>query len=189
MELDTTLIDPRPRESRGEFLLEGDSEGLAPEDMDPAEVGAPPVDSQSGQNDGDDPVNINTHILRHQQSESEITLPKLSDRLKDIVEEVGISRRATRNEALSRHHSHKHSATPLCSSGSSNAKRSSTNTKSSSHAGALEKSKTATSTFRAFWESVKQTLGFGLGGKANKLLVAVIVVAVLGSSVARLKRR
>ncbi|KAG0304496.1 hypothetical protein BGZ98_005457 [Dissophora globulifera] len=46
------------------------------------------------------------------------------------------------------------------------------------------------STFRAFWEGVKQNLGYGATpGKTNRVLVMTIVFAVLGPSIARLRRR
>jgi hypothetical protein len=183
MELDTTLIDPRPNENQGEFLMGSDQERLALKDMDPEEVEALAL-PRNDKMDGDKCVS--RHTLRHQRSESDITLSKLSDRLRAVEDEVGTSRRATRQEALSRH-SHKPSATNT--NDNNNSRKESERTKRSSHAGAMEKSKPTTGAFQAFWEGVKENLGFGLGGKANKILVAVIVVAVLGSSVARLKRR
>ncbi|KAK3824726.1 MAG: hypothetical protein J3Q66DRAFT_95567 [Benniella sp.] len=181
MELDTTLIDPRPNENEGELLMGSEQERLALEDMDPEEVEALALPRNM-----DDDKCVSRHTLRHQRSESDITLSKLSDRQRAVEDEDGMSRRATRQEALSRH-SHKPSATNT--NNNNNSRKESERTKRSSHAGAMEKSKPTTGAFRAFWEGVKENLGFGLGGKANKILVAVIVVAVLGSSVARLKRR
>ncbi|KAG0367451.1 hypothetical protein BC939DRAFT_437039 [Gamsiella multidivaricata] len=46
------------------------------------------------------------------------------------------------------------------------------------------------STFRVFWEGVKQNLGYGgAPGKANRILVMTIVLAVLGPTIARFRRR
>ncbi|KAI1316488.1 hypothetical protein EDD11_009901 [Mortierella claussenii] len=53
----------------------------------------------------------------------------------------------------------------------------------------MEKVKPAGSTFNVFWEEIKENLGFGLTGTANKVLVGVIVAAVLGAGVAKLHRR
>ncbi|KAG0205538.1 START domain-containing protein 10 [Mortierella sp. GBA30] len=45
-------------------------------------------------------------------------------------------------------------------------------------------------TFRVFWESFKQNLGYsGVSGKANKVLVMTLLLAVLGPALARFRRR
>ncbi|KAF9932629.1 StAR- lipid transfer protein 5 [Mortierella antarctica] len=45
-------------------------------------------------------------------------------------------------------------------------------------------------TFRVFWDSFKQNLGYGgAPGKANKVLVLTLVFAVLGPTLARFRRR
>ncbi|KAI1321624.1 hypothetical protein EDD11_003104 [Mortierella claussenii] len=44
------------------------------------------------------------------------------------------------------------------------------------------------STFRVFWQSLKQSLGFG-GAKTSKILVVTLILAVLGPAIARLRRR
>ncbi|KAG0278391.1 hypothetical protein BGZ96_002404 [Linnemannia gamsii] len=53
---------------------------------------------------------------------------------------------------------------------------------------AVEKKRS--STFRVFWESFKQNLGYGSSPtKANRVVVMAIVLAVLGPTIARLRRR
>ncbi|KAI8602012.1 hypothetical protein EDD21DRAFT_336432 [Dissophora ornata] len=50
--------------------------------------------------------------------------------------------------------------------------------------------KKRSSTFRVFWEGIKQSLGYGsTPGKANKVLVMTLVLAVLGPSIAKYRRR
>ena len=45
-------------------------------------------------------------------------------------------------------------------------------------------------TFRVFWDSFKQNLGYGgAPGKANRVLVITLVLAVLGPTLARFRRR
>ncbi|KAI7819389.1 hypothetical protein BC939DRAFT_460118 [Gamsiella multidivaricata] len=129
------------------------------------------------------------HSLRRPLSTGDISSETLSERVLAFEAELGMDRRDRGNNSVrSRQHPRKdsvHSDVNTRIAGSSGKKT----TQHPSSVGALEKTKGAGGSFRMFWEGIKENLGFGLGGKANKILVAVIVIAVLGSSVAKLKRR
>ncbi|KAG0308339.1 hypothetical protein BGZ98_008321 [Dissophora globulifera] len=95
------------------------------------------------------------HTLRRQRSEGDISLSKLSRRLRAVEAEIEMDQRLRRGQA-------------------------------NSESRAMEKSKpTATNSFQDFWEGIKTNLG----GSANKIIVAVLVVTVFGVGVAKLRRR
>lgn len=53
---------------------------------------------------------------------------------------------------------------------------------------AIEKKRS--STFRVFWKSFKQNLGYGSSpAKTNRVIVMAIVLAILGPTIARLRRQ
>lgn len=134
-----------------------------------------------------------THELRKRRSSISITLDVLSDRLRAVESEIGIGRSSEE---------HHHRSRERCEPQRREIKGQESGSK------ALEKQKAEpASAFGVFWEGLKQTFGFGnasstsstsssgsssstsASGKANKVLVAVIVVAVLGSTAAAKFRR
>ncbi|KAF9092705.1 START domain-containing protein 10 [Mortierella sp. AM989] len=139
-------------------------------DMDPAEEElVPELDSRKNRR-SDETLMPNTsstrgtHTLRRQRSlEEDIPLSNLSDRLKVVEAEIENERQE--RQQTGRKHS-----------------------KGGSTAGALEKTKSK-NVFQTFWEGIKENLSHSFASKANKILIAAIVIAVLGSSVAKLKRR
>ncbi|KAG0000386.1 hypothetical protein BGZ79_005985 [Entomortierella chlamydospora] len=143
-------------------------------DMDPEdEELVPDIDAKNGRG-GDMLVpskndSVSTHTLRRQRSlEEDISLSNLSDRLKVVEAEI-------ENERQTRKRSGRQQSFEKSSKGGNTSK-------------ALEKTKTI-NVFQNFWEGIKENLSHTFASKANKIIVAVIVVAVLGSSIAKLKRR
>ncbi|KAG0098433.1 Pleckstrin y domain-containing F member 1 [Podila epicladia] len=127
-----------------------------------------------------------THELRKRRDSTSITLSVLSDRLRAVESEIGIGRSSEKRHRSRERRKSQQQGDKGQGSGSK----------------ALEKKKTeSTSAFGVFWEGLKETFGFGASStsgsssptatsKANKVLVAVIVVAVLGSTAAaRFRRR
>ncbi|KAG0057110.1 START domain-containing protein 10 [Gryganskiella cystojenkinii] len=177
MELETTLQDPRRGNYNSESMLEGHTNDL---ELDPEEVELPREDNENkiedkktnleNQDDDDDDDN-NDKGLR--ATESNISLSALSERLRALETEMGMGLRSR----------------PRAEVADGKSKIKSSRSGNSADAGTLEKVKPAGSTFRMFWEGVKENFGLGLAGKANKILVAVLVVAILGSSLAKFKRR
>ncbi|KAF9285908.1 hypothetical protein BGZ68_003393 [Mortierella alpina] len=179
LQAESTLNEPRPGNDDAVALLEGHENDL---EADPVEQGLelPSEDDKDhseceGSVRGEQP-----HALRRRRSESNSSLATLSDRMRVVKDNIEVEHRDT---VSSRPHSRTNSRESR-----GDHKRPSVAEGKRTSAGALEKTKSA-STFRVFWESVKENIGFGLAGKANKILVAVIIVAVLGSSVVKLKRR
>ncbi|KAF9389973.1 START domain-containing protein 10 [Podila verticillata] len=131
-----------------------------------------------------------THELRKRRDSTSITLAVLSDRLRAVESEIGIGR-----SSEERRHRSRERREP----------RRQGNKGQESGSKALEKQKAEpASAFGVFWEGLKQTFGFGkasstsssgsssstsASGKVNRVLVAVIVVAVLGSTAAAKFRR
>ncbi|KAF9983225.1 START domain-containing protein 10 [Mortierella antarctica] len=179
LQVESTLNEPRPGNDHAVALLEGHENDLV---ADPVEQGLElPSEDDKDHSECEDGVRgEQPHELRRRRSESNSSLATLSDRMRIVKANVEVDRR---DSVGTRSHSRTNS-----SEGSSDHKRISLTEGKRTSPGALEKTK-STSTFRVFWEGIKENLGFGLAGKANKILVAVIVVAVLGSSVAKLKRR
>ncbi|KAG0261179.1 START domain-containing protein 10 [Mortierella polycephala] len=171
MEADSPSDDPHSGNNTKESMPEGHEVDM---EADPV-VEALVTPQENRQPDdvvkqGDDTIRAErTHELRMSRSIGEISLSKLSDRLRALENEIGVDRRG---HVQSRHSD----------------KNSSIKDEKGANARALEKKKSG-STFSAFWEGIKENLGFGLSGKLNKIVVAAIVVAVLGSSIAKLKRR
>ncbi|GJJ71779.1 hypothetical protein EMPS_04136 [Entomortierella parvispora] len=194
MELESTLQDPRRGNLSNESMLEGHENDL---DMDPAEVELPqsesPVHSdtrpsrQEQENppesgDGQSGAVEKARVLREKKSDGDISISMLSQRLRALEAEIGIGLR-------SRARPTSHSTT---SRDEEKSRESGSTRVSSTSAGAMERPKSSGSigsSFRIFWEGVKENVGLGLAGKANKIIVAVLVVAVLGSSLAKLHRR
>ncbi|KAF9956275.1 hypothetical protein BGZ72_002864 [Mortierella alpina] len=176
---ESTLDEPRPGNDHTVALLEGYENDI---DADPAEQGLElPSEDDKDHSECEDAVREEQpHELRRRRSESNSSLTTLSDRIRTVKEDIEVDRR---DSVSSRPHSRTNSSVA-----SGGRKRTPTTEGKTTSAGALEKPK-STSTFRVFWEGIKENLGFGIAGKANKILVAVIIVAVLGSSVAKLKRR
>ncbi|KAF9574629.1 hypothetical protein EC968_006044 [Mortierella alpina] len=179
LQAESTLSEPRPGNDLDVAMLEGHENDL---EADPVEQGLElPSEDDKDHSECEDIVRgEQPHELRRRRSESNSSLTTLSDRtqvIKDNIQEV------RRDSVGSRPKSRTNSSVV----NDDHKRRSATEGKRTS-AGALEKTK-STSTFRVFWEGIKENLGFGLAGKANKILVAVIIVAVLGSSVVKLKRR
>ncbi|KAF9579186.1 hypothetical protein BGW38_004653, partial [Lunasporangiospora selenospora] len=114
------------------------------------------------------------HELRNKRSEGSMTLETLSDRLRAVEDEVGLRERPQRLRNSTR----QETSTSLTSTGGGGSSK------------VLEKAKPAeVGMFRTLWDGVKEQFGFGTSGKMNKILVAVILVTILGTSAARLKRR
>ncbi|KAI8605360.1 hypothetical protein EDD21DRAFT_401330 [Dissophora ornata] len=185
MQADSILLERRFGSNPEESMLEL-REKIPIEDMDPADRELEQEDeTESDDDDVEKSVaetllegEERTHTLRRQRSEGDVSLSKLSDRLKVVEAEIGGLRSRQRSGKDTESVGGDHEDT---------AKRSATRTtKSSSRA--LEKART-TSTFGVFWEGIKENLGFGLGGKVNKIIVAAIVIAIFGASIAKLKRR
>ncbi|KAF9148536.1 START domain-containing protein 10 [Linnemannia schmuckeri] len=188
-EIDATLIAPRPNSNNsGESMLKGHQNDL---DEDPAEKAVEDLSTlESKDKDvdvSDDDGETNdmkgrsaTHELRRQRSEGDISLSTLAERLRAVEAKIGIDRRSVR----SRRQQQQDSASK---ESKDNDVRKGSGT-SNAGAGALEKIKSG-STFRVFWEGIKENLGFGAKGKGSKIMVAVLVVAILGSSLAKFKRR
>ncbi|KAF9202021.1 START domain-containing protein 10 [Haplosporangium sp. Z 27] len=144
-----------------------------PKDSDPAEVALTADTELKDNRQANATRNSNTHTLRRQRSiEEDISLANLSDRLKVVEAEI-------ENERRERQRS---------SSSTSSGRQKTSSSGGSKTAGALEKTK-STNIFQTFWEGIKENLSHSFSSKANKIMVAVIVIAVLGSSVAKLKRR
>lgn len=196
MEIDATLIAPRPdsdSNNSDESMLKGHQNDL---DEDPAEKAVDDLSTLDGDHNEDVVNNDNveegntgevedrstTHVLRRQRSEGDISLSTLAERLRAVEAEIGLERprglRSRRQQESSSSQEGKDNNTGKGASGRA----------SSSGAGALEKIKSG-STFRVFWEGIKENLGFGAKGKGSKILVAVLVITILGSSVAKFKRR
>ncbi|KAF9178830.1 START domain-containing protein 10 [Haplosporangium sp. Z 11] len=166
MEEDFSSDDLRSGNNTRESMLEGHEADM---EADPVveDLAVPQEDLQPDDIDKQDDDAIRAermHELRKSRSIEEISLSKLSDRLRALENEIGIDRRG---RVQSRY---------------------SGKDEKGVNAGALEKKK-SDSMFSTFWEGVKENLGFGLSGKMNKIIVAAIVIAVLGSNVAKLKRR
>ncbi|KAF9963621.1 START domain-containing protein 10 [Mortierella alpina] len=178
LQAESILNEPRPGNDHAIAMLEGHENDL---EADPVEQGLelPSEDDKDHSECGDSTRGEQPHELSRRRSESNSSLTTLSDRNRVVTDTVEGERRDS---------SRPHSRTNSGEASSDHKKRMSTTEQKKTSAGALEKTK-STSTFRVFWEGIKENLGFGLAGKANKILVAVIIVAVLGSSVAKLKRR
>ncbi|KAG0283381.1 START domain-containing protein 10 [Linnemannia gamsii] len=198
MEIDATLIAPRPNSDNsntGESMLRGHQNDL---DADPVEKAVEDLSTLEGNHkedvDNKDDVEEGetrevkdrsaTHELRRQRSEADISLSTLAERLRALETEIGLERprgvrsRRQQQESYSSQEGKDNNNVKKAASGGAN----------SSGAGALEKIKSG-STFRVFWEGIKENLGFGAKGKGSKILVAVLVIAILGSSLAKFKRR
>ncbi|KAF9357932.1 hypothetical protein BGX26_002782 [Mortierella sp. AD094] len=144
-------------------------------DMDPEEEELmPDIDTKKNGRGGEMLVPTkngsgSTHTLRRQRSiEEDISLSNLSDRLKVVEAEI-------ENERQERKRSGRQQSFEKSSKGGNTSR-------------ALEKTKTA-NVFQTFWEGIKENLSHTFANKANKIIVAAIVIAVLGSSIAKLKRR
>ncbi|KAF9418555.1 START domain-containing protein 10, partial [Entomortierella beljakovae] len=147
-------------------------------DMDPAEVELV-ADNMSGNLPGNSGKNVSDsnsrHTLRRQRSiEEDISLSNLSDRLKVVESEI-------ENERQVRLRSKR-----LNSSLGNNDE--SSRGSGGNNAGALSKPKDS-NIFSGFWESIKENVRHSFRGKANKILIAVIIVAVFGLNFAKLKKR
>lgn len=188
-EIDATLIAPRLNSNNSdESMLKGHQNDL---DEDPAEKAVEDLSTL----DGDDNVDVDTngddgetnetrdrsgtHELKRQRSEGDISLSTLAERLRAVEAEIGLGRRGVRSRRQQQQQDASHQDNKA-----SNAQKGTGN----SGAGALEKIKSG-STFRVFWEGIKENFGFGTKGKGSKVLVAVLVITILGSSLAKFKRR
>ncbi|KAG0079117.1 START domain-containing protein 10 [Linnemannia elongata] len=188
-EIDATLIAPRLNSnSSDESMLKGHQNDL---DQDPAEKAVEDLSTL----DGDENVDVDTngddgetnetrdrsgtHELKRQRSEGDISLSTLAERLRAVEAEIGLGRRGVRSGRQQQQQDASHQ-----DSKASNAQKGTGN----SGAGALEKIKSG-STFHVFWEGIKENFGFGTKGKGSKVLVAVLVITILGSSLAKFKRR
>ncbi|KAF8937666.1 START domain-containing protein 10 [Haplosporangium gracile] len=193
LELDATLIAPRPNSNNSdESMLKGHQNDL---DEDPAEKAVEDLSTFDGDNNeaveiSDDDGETNemkdrsaTHELRRQRSEGDISLSTLAERLRAIEAEIGLDRRSVRSR---RHQQQRQQDSSPKESKDNDFRKGSG--PSNAGAGALEKIKSG-STFRVFWEGIKENLGFGAKGKGNKILVAVLVITIFGSSLAKFKRR
>ncbi|KAG9064500.1 START domain-containing protein 10 [Linnemannia hyalina] len=188
-EIDATLIAPRLNNNNSdESMLKGHLNDL---DQDPVEKAVEDLSTLDGDDNvvvdpnGDDGVanetrdRSGTHELRRQRSEGDISLSTLAERLRAVEAEIGLDRRGVRS---CRQQQQQDASLP--DNKASNAQKGTSN----SGAGALEKFKSG-STFRVFWEGIKENLGFGTKGKGSKIMVAVLMIAILGSSLAKFKRR
>ncbi|CAO3574100.1 unnamed protein product [Mortierella alpina] len=180
LQAESTLNEPRPGNDHAIAMLEGRENDL---EADPVEQGLelPSEDDKDHSECEDDVRGEQPHELSRRRSGSNNSLATLSDRMRDVKDTVEGDRRDSVSPRS-------HSRTNSNEATGDHKKRISVSEQKRTSAGALEKTKSA-STFRVFWEGIKENLGFGLAGKANKILVAVIIVAVLGSSVVKLKRR
>lgn len=190
MELETTLQDPRRGNLSSESMLEGHSND-SDLDLDPVEIELPRPESSDNNSEGSQQQKDSdreneegeqtgtvekVRTLKEKRSDGDISLSMLSQRLRAIEAEIGIGLRSRSRGAKD-------------STSKDEEKPRGTTTTA---AGAMERTKTSSSigsSIRIFWEGVKENVGQGLAGKANKILVAVLVVAVLGSSLAKLGRR
>ncbi|KAG0212090.1 START domain-containing protein 10 [Mortierella sp. GBA30] len=179
MDAETTLIEPRPGNEHDISMLEGHENDIESDPVDPPLELPSEDDAKFDSEAGEESPMERPHELKRRSDSSTVSLSTLSDRLRAVEDEIGMDRR---DRVRSRKHSYKEMDERDSGASKMNSKE-----RKETSTGALEKTKTA-STFRVFWEGIKENLGFGLAGKANKILVAVIVVAVLGSSVAKLKR-
>lgn len=188
-EIDATLIAPRLNSNNSdESMLKGHQNDL---DQDPVEKAVEDLSTLDGDANVDVETNGNdeesnetrgrsgTHELRRQRSEGDISLSTLAERLRAIEAEIGLDRRGVRSRRQQQQQDASHQDNKA-----SNAQKGTSN----SGAGALEKIKSG-NTFRVFWEGIKENLGFGTKGKGSKILVAVLVIAIFGSSLAKFKRR
>jgi hypothetical protein len=173
IEIDTTLIEPRSRGKSNESMLKGYQNSS---DEDPAEKAVEDLSTLG--NDG----NCNGeagNIMDDQKERSEgnISLPALAERLRAVEAEIGLGRgmRPRRQQDFF----------PQKNSTNERARK---GTEANAGAQALEKVKTG-SIFRRFWEDIKENLGFGHQGSGNKILVAVVVLALLGSGITKIKRQ
>ncbi|KAF9901432.1 START domain-containing protein 10 [Linnemannia zychae] len=189
MEIDATLIEPRNGKSSDESMLKGHQNDM---DEDPAEKAVEDLsrlDSDDDHNDeasnGEDDQQedrIATHELKRQRSEGDISLSTLAERLRAVEAEIGLGRRQSGGMRSRR----QQASSPQKNSTNEEVRKAAG--EANTGARALEKAKSG-STFRLFWEGIKENLGFGLKGKGNKILVAVLVIAILGSGFAKFKRR
>ncbi|KAG0271245.1 START domain-containing protein 10 [Linnemannia exigua] len=194
MEIDSTLIGPRQGNSTDESMLKGHQNDL---DEDPAEKPVEDLSTLDNDESGNDETGngaskgdqqedrATTHELRRQRSEGDISLSTLADRLRAVEAEIGLGRNqneegGVRSRRRQESSHQKNTANEESRKGAGRGAKVGT--------GALEKAKSG-STFSLFWEGIKENLGFGLKGKGNKILVAVLVVAILGSGLAKFKRR
>lgn len=188
-EINATLIAPRPKNNNtDESMLKGHQNDL---DQDPVEKAVEDLSTLDDDANVDVDTNGNaeetnesrdrsgTHELRRQRSEGDISLSTLAERLRAVEAEIGLDRRGVRSRRQQQQQDASHQ-----DSKANNAQKGTSN----SGAGALEKIKSG-STFRVFWEGIKENLGFGTKGKGSKILVAVLVIAIFGSSLAKFKRR
>ncbi|KAF9126313.1 START domain-containing protein 10 [Mortierella sp. 14UC] len=190
MEIDVTLIEPRSGNKSDESMLKGHQNDS---DEDPAEKAVEDLSTLDNDDDDDNDEASNckddqqedrttTHELKRQRSEGDMSLSTLAERLRAVEAEIGLGRhqsggmRSRRQQVSS---SQKNAISEEARKGAGEA---------NAGARALEKVKSG-STFRLFWESIKENLGFGLKDKGNKILVAVLVIAILGSGLAKFKRR
>ncbi|KAF9923933.1 START domain-containing protein 10 [Linnemannia zychae] len=199
MEIDATLVDPRADGNLEDSILKGHYNDL---DDDPVERAVEDLSNldenddeedvcQMHSNNNDNDIDGNdvdqsearktTHELRRQRSQGDISLSTLAERLRAVEAEIGLGLRRGRPESSSSATSRKRTTTV-------NSNKETRNANTSGTTGALEKVKPK-GMFQVFWDGVKENLGFGVNGKGSKIMVAVIVLAILGSSLAKFKRR
>ncbi|KAF9100856.1 START domain-containing protein 10 [Mortierella sp. GBA35] len=192
MEVDATSIEPRvgTNGNADESMLKGHQND---QDQDPVERA---IEDLSALDDDEDDNNnsqsrdtqaedrTTAHELRRQRSEGDISLSTLAERLRAVEAEIGLDRQQGGGRVARSRRPHE-SSTQKRATGDDEIRKGAA---AGAGARALEKVKSG-STFRLFWEGVKENLGFGPKGKGNKILVAVLVIAILGSSLAKFKRR